>query len=403
MRRMIDLIKQSAIPANMMRSAAKGALSVAPGEMVEILVYLANHPIFGEDARLTLAGWDEKAAIYIAGDPRTSPDVLSYYMDPANLRLPLLNALLTNPTVTDDMMVRFAMQAGTRELVNMLWHPRVLGSSSALHAIAMNVNLPDEDAIVVRSALANLGEDTEYLIEQAQAEEEDDSVQVDDETLNIEYDRYTRDHAEEIAEAEKINARFELYVDARVARKEQDAPLPAPAGPTIGGAGTVPTLINRAVGDDAAPAGTPDKSIKKKLSAFQKVAKLGVGERVQLAMKGGKDERFILIRDGSKVVSAAVLESPKVTDMEIETFASMKNVQEAVLRGIAGKRKYMKSYVVQRNLANNPRTPLDITLPLVKGLMINDLRAMASNKNVNDTLRKMAFKLYKQRTEKKQE
>jgi len=42
-------------------------------------------------------------------------------------------------------------------------------------------------------------------------------------------------------------------------------------------------------------------------------------------------------------------------------------------------------------------------LPLLKGLMINDLRSMASNKNVNDTLRKMAHKLYKQRSEKKQD
>ena len=35
-----------------------------------------------------------------------------------------------------------------------------------------------------------------------------------------------------------------------------------------------------------------------------------VGERVQLAMKGTKDERFVLIRDGSKVVCLAVLQSP---------------------------------------------------------------------------------------------
>ena len=55
-------------------------------------------------------------------------------------------------------------------------------------------------------------------------------------------------------------------------------------------------------------------------------------------------------------------------------FATMKNVQEGVLRGIAGKRKFMRNYVVQKNLANNPRTPLDVSLPIMKGLMINDLR-----------------------------
>jgi hypothetical protein len=79
---------------------------------------------------------------------------------------------------------------------------------------------------------------------------------------------------------------------------------------------------------------------------------MSVGERVQLAMKGTKDERFILIRDGSRVVSLAVLESPKVTDTEVEGFAAMKNVQEIVLRGIAAKRKFMKKYgVIRRPLS----------------------------------------------------
>jgi hypothetical protein len=123
-----------------------------------------------------------------------------------------------------------------------------------------------------------------------------------------------------------------------------------------------------------------------------------VGERVQLAMKGTKDERFVLIRDGSKVVSSAVLESPKVSDAEIETFAGMKNVQESVLRGITQKRKFMKNYAVIRSLANNPRLPLDLGLALINHLLVNDLKGMSMNKNISDTLRKMALKQFKQKT-----
>ena len=126
-----------------------------------------------------------------------------------------------------------------------------------------------------------------------------------------------------------------------------------------------------------------------------------MGQRVQLAMRGNKEERFILIRDGSKVVSSAVLESPKVTDQEIETFASLKNVQESVLRGIAGKRKFMKSYSVIKSLVNNPRCPLDIQLTLVKNLLVNDLRNLSNNKNVSETVRKLALKLFKDKAEKK--
>jgi len=115
-------------------------------------------------------------------------------------------------------------------------------------------------------------------------------------------------------------------------------------------------------------------------------------------MKGNKEERYILIRDGSKVVSAAVLESPKLTDQEVETFAAMKNVQESVLRGIAGKRKFMKLYPVVRALTSNPRCPLDVALAMMKSLLVQDLRNLSMNKNVSDTLRKVAFKSFKEKT-----
>ena len=79
-------------------------------------------------------------------------------------------------------------------------------------------------------------------------------------------------------------------------------------------------------------------------------------------------------------------------------FAAMKNVQESVLRGIAGKRKFMKLYPVLRALTSNPRCPLDVGLPLMKSLLVQDLRNLSMNKNVSDTLRKLAFKLHKEKS-----
>ena len=75
MPRMIDLIRASAVPATLMQSAAKGALSVPPGEMIEILVYLSSHKLFGEQARLTLAGWELQASLAAASDPKTSAEI----------------------------------------------------------------------------------------------------------------------------------------------------------------------------------------------------------------------------------------------------------------------------------------------------------------------------------------
>ena len=76
MARMVDLIRASAVPSNLMQSAAKGSLSVPPREMIEILVYLAVHnKVFSEQARLTLAGWDEAASRAAASDPKTPKEV----------------------------------------------------------------------------------------------------------------------------------------------------------------------------------------------------------------------------------------------------------------------------------------------------------------------------------------
>src|ERR1700733_15323485 len=103
MERIVDLIRSSQVPSNLMQFAARGALSVPPAETVEILVHLALHNrVFGEQARMTLAGWDEKASKVIAADPSTSAEVLKYLVSPQNLRIGLLSALAENPSVEED-------------------------------------------------------------------------------------------------------------------------------------------------------------------------------------------------------------------------------------------------------------------------------------------------------------
>src|SRR5262249_47222645 len=97
MGRIIDQIRKSSLASNMMQFAAKGALMIPPQEMVEILVYLATHnKVFGEQARMTLAGWDEASMLKVAANPDTSKEVLDYLVDRDNLRPALLPALLEN-------------------------------------------------------------------------------------------------------------------------------------------------------------------------------------------------------------------------------------------------------------------------------------------------------------------
>jgi hypothetical protein len=162
-----------------------------------------------------------------------------------------------------------------------------------------------------------------------------------------------------------------------------------------------PAVESRAPASAATPVRAPivpkPPAAPKRENTFQKINSLDVKGRIQLALKGNKEERSILIRDGTKVVALAVLEAPKLSDGEVEKFASQKNVLEAVLRQIPLKRRFMKNYKVVRNLVGNPRTPLDLGLGLMKNLLIQDLKNLSANKEVSETIRKLALKMYKQK------
>lgn len=132
---------------------------------------------------------------------------------------------------------------------------------------------------------------------------------------------------------------------------------------------------------------------------LQRINRMTVAEKIKAALTGNQEERLLLIRDSNKIVARAVLQSPKLTDLEIENFASMKNVSEEVLRLIAQNRKFIKSYTVMRTLVNNPRTPIDVGLPMLNRLNDRDLRGLMLNKNVAEVLRSMSLKMVKQKEE----
>lgn len=137
----------------------------------------------------------------------------------------------------------------------------------------------------------------------------------------------------------------------------------------------------------------------KRLSLVQQIAKMNVAARVQFAIKGGTEARRTLIRDASKVVQRAVLQSPRLTDQEVEGFASMSTLSDEILRLIANNRNFRKNYLVIRNLLNNPKTPLDVSLHLLPSINAQDLKRLTMNKNVPETLRTSATKLQRTRAD----
>ena len=122
-------------------------------------------------------------------------------------------------------------------------------------------------------------------------------------------------------------------------------------------------------------------------SASQRLGLLGVGEKMKAAMKGSKEERAVLIRDSNKLVSVAVLSSPKLSESEVESFAKMANLSEEVLRIIGMNRAWVKNYGVIAALTRNPKTPLGVSLNFVQRLNDKDLKMIAMDRNLQEPLK----------------
>ncbi len=146
---------------------------------------------------------------------------------------------------------------------------------------------------------------------------------------------------------------------------------------------------------EAAAEAEPDPVQRQTL--MQKVTHMNVVQRLTLALKGGRTERMLLIKDPNKLVQRCVLQSPRLTDTEVEAFASMTNLTGEILRAISMTRVFMKNYSIVRNLVNNPKTPLDVSLHLFPRLTATDLVKLTANKNVPETLRATALKLHRKR------
>src|SRR5947208_4521286 len=142
MPRMLELIRANALSSHHMMSASKGALRLPAGEMVEILVYLADHnKIFGANARFTLAAWDEASAKTIVADPSTPKEVLDYWLDPKNLRAPLFSLLLENESVLLTKIAELAATLKGEWIDAMIASPRIRKSRQVQNDLSSNKDL----------------------------------------------------------------------------------------------------------------------------------------------------------------------------------------------------------------------------------------------------------------------
>ncbi len=135
-------------------------------------------------------------------------------------------------------------------------------------------------------------------------------------------------------------------------------------------------------------------SAEKFRSLYQQILTMSVPAKIELALKGNKEARGLLIRDSNKVVQEAVLDSPKLTDVEIDGIVRMRNLPEDLFRKIERNHEWMKRYSVLKGFLTNPKVPAGLSLKYLPRLTDMDLKLLAKDRNVSELLRREARKVY---------
>jgi hypothetical protein len=363
----LSKLREGGVPLAVRQSAARGVLPVGQEELLGILVYLRNDPEeeVRETARQTLANEYSDDLLKRIAESNTAPvEVLEYFGQPPFRSLELLEALIQNKTTPDSTIASLAAQvdASLMEviLINLM---RLLRSPFILDALEGN---PNQTPDLTR----RLREIREEFFEKRNTFIPIHRTRADEGIL-----------AESTDGSEPAKESTAVTVYSEELRDGED-----PASLTV-----------QSLADDGYES-FDEMQEEERLSTIQKIARMTVSERVQTALKGNREERIILIRDANRIVSAAVLDSPKLSDSEAEAIALMKNVSQEVLRAVGAKREFAKNYTVIHNLAKNARTPIATSLGLLNRILTSDLRALARNKNVPEVLRKSAQRQVQVRT-----
>jgi len=104
--------------------------------------------------------------------------------------------------------------------------------------------------------------------------------------------------------------------------------------------------------------------------------------KIKLALRGNKEARVLLARDGSRTVRRYVLMNPRISEDEIVHIARDRQADEDMLRAIMNRREWMKHYQVRLGLVKNPRTPLPNAIRILSTLTARDVEFIAKSRDV---------------------
>ncbi|MBW3565141.1 MAG: hypothetical protein KY459_10490 [Acidobacteria bacterium] len=345
-------------PEDFQMLVARGFLPVAQEDMIPILIHLGRSPneSIAKQARSSLGEAPRGSIQSFAEDESSPPAVLGDLAVVTEDRA-VLEKLVRNRATPAEAISSLARKADARLQEAIVTNQRrILEQPEILESLEANPSLTGDTKRRIR-------EFREEFFEKEQARRDA-------------RERRAAEEAELAAEAQR-------ELDEILAKVEDDRPKEE----TLQGA---PPGVSEATEDD------PDEN----LSAWVRILKMSVSERVRTAFKAGKTERTILIRDRNRLVCTAVIRSPRITETEVEAYAAMRNIDGEVLRLIGMNREWMRKYPIMMSLIKNPKAPPGVVLPLVNRLTLRDLKGLSTDKGVPDVIRVSARRLFNQKTRK---
>jgi len=136
----------------------------------------------------------------------------------------------------------------------------------------------------------------------------------------------------------------------------------------------------------------------KRMNLTQRIMKMTIAEKIKLATLGNKEARSLLIRDSNKLVSTAVIRSPRITDGEVLLTAGNKAASDDVLRIIYGNREWTKNNKIKLALVKNPKVPLTVVMKFLGTLRDTELKDLAKDRNVPSGVQMFAKKMIEKKT-----
>lgn len=141
-----------------------------------------------------------------------------------------------------------------------------------------------------------------------------------------------------------------------------------------------------------------EKKNQAKKSLHHKIGEMSTSEKIRFATVGSRAGLELLIRDPNRLVHMAAVRSPQVKPADIRKWAKDKSVPDNVITYICNQRDWTRHYDVKLALCMNPKTSLREALSLLAYLRTNDLKNLASNRDVPMQVSRQAKSLHQKRS-----